>query len=301
VAFCDFTQLSLSLRNRQVARRRTVARRCYAASDNAASDNAASDNAASDNAASDNAASDNAASDNAASDNAASDSGPVSNDPSSFADPQSELMERAYAHWAPCYDALCGPIFLSGRRAAAAAARLVGGRIFEIGVGTGLSFDDYDASTEITGIDLSEPMIARARKRLLSGRYPFVKDLRVMDAAALAFAEETFDCVVAQFVITLVEHPKSVLSECARVLRPGGQIILVNHLYSERGVAAAIERLTARHARRLGLRPEFPFARLAAWAKEHGEAELIERRKLKPFGVYTLVRFRRTAPQSVAA
>ena len=208
-------------------------------------------------------------------------------------DPDRYVMEQAYARWAPIYDALCGPIFLNGRRAAAWAARKVGGRILEIGVGTGLSFDDYDATTEIVGIDISEPMIARARERLLTGRYLFVKELAVMDAQKLAYADASFDCVVGQFVITLVEEPERVLSECARVLRPGGQIILVNHLYSERGVMAAVERLLAQKARKLGLRPEFPFQRLAAWAQAHGGAELIERRKVRPFGAYTLVRFRR--------
>lgn len=216
-------------------------------------------------------------------------------------DPSKEVMEKAYARWAPVYDRLCGPVFLTGRRAAAQAAREAGGRILEIGVGTGLSFDDYDASTEISGIDISEPMIARARERALSGRYPFVKDLRVMDAHALDFADASFDCVVAQFVITLVERPEVVLSECARVVKPGGQIILVNHLYSEKGLAAAIERMLAQKARKLGLRPEFPFQRLAAWAEAHGGAELIERRKVKPFGVYTLVRFRRLEMQEAAA
>ena len=75
-------------------------------------------------------------------------------------DPDKQVMEKAYARWAPVYDVLCGPVFVNGRRAAARAAREVGGRILEIGVGTGLSFGDYDATTEITGIDLSEPMIA---------------------------------------------------------------------------------------------------------------------------------------------
>ena len=210
-------------------------------------------------------------------------------------------MEKAYARWAPIYDALCGPVFVNGRRAAARAAREVGGRILEIGVGTGLSFDDYDVSTEITGIDISEPMIARARMRASRGRYPFVKGLSVMDAHNLAYADASFDCVVGQFVITLVENPERVLSECARVARPGGQIILVNHLYSERGLAAAVERMLARKARTLGLRPEFPFQRLAAWAQAHGGTELIERRRIKPFGLYTLVRFRRCETQSAAA
>lgn len=216
-------------------------------------------------------------------------------------DPERAVMEKAYARWAPVYDALCGPVFVNGRRAAAQAAREVGGRILEIGVGTGLSFDDYDETTEITGIDISEPMIAQARMRARSGRYPFVKGLTVMDAHALAYAEASFDCVVGQFVITLVEDPERVLSECARVVRPGGQIILVNHLYSERGLSAAIERLLAQKARALGLRPEFPFQRLANWAQTHRGAELIERRPIKPFGVYTLVRFRRSEAHRPAA
>ncbi len=216
-------------------------------------------------------------------------------------DPARDVMEKAYARWAPIYDVLCGPVFVNGRRAAARSARSVGGRILEIGVGTGLSFDDYDATTEITGIDISEPMIARARARISRGNYPFVKELAVMDAHELFYPGASFDCVVGQFVITLVENPERVLSECARVVRPGGQIILVNHLYSERGLAAAVERVLARKAHKLGLRPEFPFQRLAAWAQAHGGAELIERRKVKPFGVYTLVRFRRAEAQQTAA
>ena len=210
-----------------------------------------------------------------------------------FADPDRSVMELAYTRWAPVYDVICGPIFETGRRTAAAAARRVGGRILEVGVGTGLSFEDYDATTEVVGIDLCEPMVAKARARLATGLYPHVKSLMVMDAQNLAFPDASFDCVVAQFVITLVSDPERVLSECARVVRPGGEIILVNHLYSERGLGAAIERWFARHSRGLGLRPEFPFSRLAAWARSHGGAELIERRPVKPFGVYTLVRFRR--------
>jgi len=64
-------------------------------------------------------------------------------------DPDRRVVEQAYARWAPIYDAVCGPIFLQGRRAGARAARDVGGRILEIGIGTGLSFDDYDGTTEI--------------------------------------------------------------------------------------------------------------------------------------------------------
>jgi phosphatidylethanolamine/phosphatidyl-N-methylethanolamine N-methyltransferase len=210
------------------------------------------------------------------------------------------IVEAAYARWAPIYDAVCGPVMVKGRRAAASVARAVGGRILEVGVGTGLSFDDYDSTTEITGIDLCAPMLEKARAKMATGRYPHVKEVRLMDAHAMTFADATFDCVVAQFVITLVANPEQVLCECRRVVKPGGRIILVNHLYSEVGVAAAVERWAAQRTRALGLRPEFPFARLQAWAHASNDAILVERRKVAPFGIYTLVCFERTGPPLAA-
>lgn len=209
------------------------------------------------------------------------------------ADLERQVVERAYARWVPVYDAVCGPFFERGRRTAAQAARRVGGRILEIGVGTGLSFDDYGSESRIVGIDISEPMIEKARKRRATGRYPHVEDLRVMDAHALGFADASFDCVVGQFVITLVAEPERVLSECARVVKPGGEIVLVNHFYSEQGVSAALERAFAQRAQKLGLRPDFPFSRLRDWATPERRVHLIERRVIKPFGFFTLVRFRR--------
>jgi phosphatidylethanolamine/phosphatidyl-N-methylethanolamine N-methyltransferase len=158
-----------------------------------------------------------------------------------LADLQRTTVERAYARWAPVYDVVCGPIFLNARRAATGAAKQIGTRVLEIGVGTGLSFSDYNARYDVTGIDISEQMIARARSRHATGRYPWVTDLQVMDAEQLSFPNGWFDAVVAQFVITLVANPERVLDECARVLAPGGEIILVNHFYSEKGMAAKVE------------------------------------------------------------
>src|ERR1700730_1223489 len=112
-----------------------------------------------------------------------------------IADPERRVMEQAYARWAPIYDAVCGPIFLQGRRAAAKAALAVGGLILEIGVGTGLSFDDYDARTEVIGIDISQPMVDKAHRRLSSDRYPPGPSVVVMDAQNLAFPDQSFDCV----------------------------------------------------------------------------------------------------------
>lgn len=202
-------------------------------------------------------------------------------------------VEEAYAKWAPVYDQLCGPLFWRARRAAARAAQETGGRVLEVGVGTGLSFGDYSAPCRLVGVDISEPMVEKARHRLRSGRYPHVEAVRVMDAEALEFGEAEFDVVVAQFVITLVSDPERALSEFARVVRPGGQIILVNHLFSEAGAAAAVESWAASRVRKFGLRPDFPFSRLADWARAHGGVSLVERRPIRPF--FTLVSFRRAA------
>jgi phosphatidylethanolamine/phosphatidyl-N-methylethanolamine N-methyltransferase len=78
------------------------------------------------------------------------------------------------------------------------------------------------------------------------------------------------------------------------VLAPGGEIILVNHFYSERGLAAKLEDGLAKVARPLGLRPEFPFARISDWAEARGDMQVVERRKITPFQVFTLVRIKRT-------
>ena len=206
-------------------------------------------------------------------------------------EPKQNVIQNAYARWAPVYDFVCGPIFANARRASARAARALGGRVLEIGVGTGLSLAHYEGCTEVIGIDISAPMIARAQERM--PRYPYVKELLQMDAADLDFEDQSFDCVVAQFVITLVENPERVLSECARVLRPGGEIILVNHFYSETGLAARIERWASQYARPLGLRPEFPLLRLLGWAQDREDIDLIDYCEVAPLNAFTLVRFGR--------
>ena len=74
-------------------------------------------------------------------------------------------VERAYARWAPIYDLVFGAIFERGRHAAIVAAERIGGRILEVGVGTGISLPDYARSNRLVGVDLSEPMLRKARAR----------------------------------------------------------------------------------------------------------------------------------------
>lgn len=202
-------------------------------------------------------------------------------------------VARAYAAWAPVYDAIWGPILAPGRRAAAEAASRRGRRILEVGIGTGVGFPDYAPDAEVIGIDLSLPMIARAHERLMSGYHPQAKAVLVMDAHRLAFADATFDAVVMPFVITLVSAPEQVLMEALRVVRPEGELVLVSHLRSETGAPAAITRWIAPLLAVAGLRPDFPFRRIADWALRRGDVAIVEHRRILPLGIFTLVRMRR--------
>jgi len=77
------------------------------------------------------------------------------------------------------------------------------------------------------------------------------------------------------------------------VLKPGGELILVNHIGAESGPRRVFELAFAPLARRLGWRPEFPFKRLTDWAQRHGGVQLVERRPMKPLGHFSLIRFKR--------
>lgn len=204
-----------------------------------------------------------------------------------------DSIARAYDRWAPIYDLVFGRVFARGRDAAITAAEHVGGRILEVGVGTGISLPRYSRTNRITGIDISESMLRKAQERVRALKLENVDALSVMDATKLAFSDAQFDVVVAQYVITAVPDPDGTLDEFARVVRPGGEIVLVNHLGAESGPRAIFEAGFAPVARRLGWRPEFRFGRIADWAARHGGVRLAERRPMPPLGHFSLIRFER--------
>ena len=199
-------------------------------------------------------------------------------------------ITRAYDRWAPVYDFVFGKVFESGRGAAIEAAERVGGRILEVGIGTGISLERYSPKNLITGVDISAPMLRKAQERVNTLGLTNVEALSVMDAAKLAFPDASFDVVVAQYVITAVPDPEATLDEFVRVLKPGGEIILVNHLGAESGFRRAFEQGFSPIARRLGWSPEFPWARLTNWAARAG-FRVIERTPMPPMGHFSLIRF----------
>ena len=214
-------------------------------------------------------------------------------------------VERAYARWAPIYDFVFGKVFAPGRNEAIVAAERVcgatGGRILEVGVGTGISLPDYNPVNRVLGVDLSEPMLRKAQERVRMFSLSHVEGLSVMDAERMALPDQSFDVVVAQFVITAVPHPEATLDEFARVLKPGGEIILVNHIGAESGPRRLFELCFSPIALRLGWRPEFSFSRLSDWAARHGGVRVLERRALPPMGNFTLIRFARLVASQKAA
>jgi phosphatidylethanolamine/phosphatidyl-N-methylethanolamine N-methyltransferase len=152
-----------------------------------------------------------------------------------------QTVTKIYKRWAPVYDFVFGPIFGRGRDAAIAASERIGGRILEVGVGTGIALPDYARTSRLVCIDLSADMLLRARKRVAEQGLSNVEGLAVMDAERLAFADDSFDVVVAQYVINTVPHPEATLDEFARVLKPGGEIVLLNRISAEKGSRRAIE------------------------------------------------------------
>ncbi len=200
-------------------------------------------------------------------------------------------VAKAYGRWAPIYDMVFGKVFDEGRRSTIAEADRIGGRVLDVGIGTGLSLLDYARTTKICGVDISEPMLRRAHERVRKHNLTNVETLAVMDAKHLAFPDNHFDAVVAQYVITAVPDPEATLDDFIRVLKPGGELILVNHIGAESGPRKIFELAFAPLARRLGWRPEFPWARLVNWAKGHGGVSLAERRPMAPMGHFSLIRY----------
>lgn len=211
-----------------------------------------------------------------------------------------EMVERAYDRWAPIYDLVFGGVFGRGRQAAILATNSIGGRVLEVGVGTGISLPQYGSNLRIFGTDISAAMLRKARARVADLRLGNVEGLAVMDAEKLEFPDHSFDVVMAQYVVTAVPNPEAALNEFARVLRPGGEIILLSRVSADAGIRRFIEQRLQPVVRRLGWRTEFAWSRYAEWAARADGMELIERRPVPPLGHFSLIRFRKRDGRAAA-
>jgi phosphatidylethanolamine/phosphatidyl-N-methylethanolamine N-methyltransferase len=212
-----------------------------------------------------------------------------------------QSVEKAYDRWAPVYDLVFGGVFGKGRRAAIQTTNGIGGRVLEVGVGTGISLPQYGAHLRVFGTDISEAMLRKAKARVSDLSLKNVEGLAVMDAEKLEFPDHSFDVVMAQYVVTAVPNPEAALDEFARVLRPGGEIILLSRVSADAGMRRVIEQRLQPVVRRLGWRTEFAWSRYAQWASGAKGVELVERRPVPPFGHFSLIRFRKAEAKPAAA
>jgi phosphatidylethanolamine/phosphatidyl-N-methylethanolamine N-methyltransferase len=205
-----------------------------------------------------------------------------------------EMVEQAYDRWAPIYDLVFGGVFRKGRDAAIQATNKLGGRVLEVGVGTGISLPLYSPNVRIFGTDISEEMLKKAKRRVAEGHLKNIEGLAVMDAEKLEFPDNSFDVVMAQYVVTAVPHPEVALDEFARVLRPGGELIILTRVSADAGIRRFIEQRLQPVVRRLGFRTaEFAWSRYTTWLSGAKSMELVERRLIPPLGHFSLVRLRK--------
>jgi phosphatidylethanolamine/phosphatidyl-N-methylethanolamine N-methyltransferase len=208
-----------------------------------------------------------------------------------------DAVRSAYRRWAPVYDHTFGLVAAEGRKHSVEVINQSKGRVLEVGVGTGLSLPTYGRHLEIVGIDLSPEMLEKARERVAAEGLDHVAELHEMDASDLKFPDAAFDTVVAMYVMTVVPDPEKVMRELSRVCRPGGEVIIVNHFSAEEGMRGWVERRMAPFADMLGWRPVFDVERVLVCP----DLTLMEKRGLRPWGLFTMMRFRKAKEVAAAA
>ncbi len=194
-------------------------------------------------------------------------------------------VRTAYRRQAAFYDAAFGRVSRAARlRAVAAVNALPGTRVLEVGVGTGLALPHYDRAKRVTGIDLSADMLARARARTSAENLTHVEALLEMDAESTFFEDASFEIAAVMFVASVVPNPRALLAELRRLVRPGGQILFVNHFAAPSGPRLALERALAPLTRALGWNSDFALKDLFG-AEVPPDARF---EPLPPLGLFTL-------------
>ena len=156
-----------------------------------------------------------------------------------------DQIRRAYAILSPVYDVIFDWIFRPGRVAAIKLLEIKpGDRILEVGVGTGLNLPLYPRNCYVTGIDISKEMLLKAKERARSEGMTNIS-LQIMDASKLAFPEDSFDHVLATYVISAVPDPVKTLLEMRRVCKRSGHLVVLNHFRSENPIIGAVEWMLA--------------------------------------------------------
>jgi ubiquinone/menaquinone biosynthesis C-methylase UbiE len=195
---------------------------------------------------------------------------------------RNDNVRRSWAKQAPRYDKSIGfferRVFGTSHRAWACSR--ASGDVLEVAIGTALNLPHYPDAVRLTGLDLSAEMLDIARKR--AGDSGRVVELREGDAHALPFGAESFDAVVCTYSLCNIPDPGRAVAEMKRVLRPGGKLILVDHIRSPVKpifwFQKAIEFLSRRLAGEHMTRRPFEHVKAAGF-------DVTERERLGPGGI----------------
>ncbi len=194
-------------------------------------------------------------------------------------------IERVYTSYAGFYDRIFGKVFHEGRESVIRNLDVQPDEhILEVGVGTGLALPMYPRHCRIVGIDFSEGMLAKAKEKAEAHRLDHVQ-LHRMDAGAMEFQDDSFDTVVAAYVVTAVPDYRKVVNEMIRVCRPGGRIIMLNHFSNGNKVIAAVEKVLSPITKHLGWRTDLSLNTVLEGTSLH----VARNQKVNPLRLWALV------------
>jgi len=205
-----------------------------------------------------------------------------------------DSVKTSYARWAPVYDKTFGSATNAGRKHAVGYINGRSGHVLEVGVGTGLSLPHYNPGLSVTGIDFSDEMLGKARKRVRKGKLGHVRELRHMDARSLDFPDNHFDIVVAMHILSVVPEPERVMAEITRVCKPGGEVVITNHFARDTGALSVLSKIFSPFANTIGWHSDFRIERVLT----EKQLTVVEETKLPPLGMMTFLAFEKTAANS---
>ena len=200
-------------------------------------------------------------------------------------DPNSII--KSYKRVSGFYDLTFGQVFKPGQRALIEKMNCSeNDRVLEIGIGTGSSFEYYPKKTNVVGIDISPDMLDIAKKKIKKNNIPN-KSISLMDGEALSFPDNSFNKVVAMYVISVTQNPEKLIKEMKRVCKSNGDIYIVNHFSSEKDnpLIKLFEKSLMPVSKLLGWKPYFPFSDFNRYAN----LDVREIKKVNLFNYWNII------------
>ena len=198
---------------------------------------------------------------------------------------QQPHRSRLYSDLSGVYDRLFTRVFASRIETVVSGLGIEpGARVLEVGVGTGLSLHAYPRHCRVTGIDVSEDMLDRARKKLDPHSHSHI-ELKCMDAMDMPFGDGTFDYVTAFHVVTVVPDPTRLVQEMARICKANGEVVIINHFSSQRPAVRAVVNMVDPLTRRLGWSTRLALEEVIG----KPSLRLKNRYKTSPWSLFTVV------------